>query len=290
MPTPNLTVGLMCALGVISVWSGFLVFSRAGVLGGLTPYDLAALRFGIASLMTLPFAYAWWPRHLSPGKQALLALCGPGAVYSVLMFAGLAKASAAYGGVFSNGSMPIFTTLIVLVLTGTLPGRMQMLATAMIILGGVIVGYRGMASGGADVVLGIGLFLAASAVISLYISLIRRWQITPRQVLAIINIPNAAIYLPIWYFALPSGLAEADLQVVVLQGLFQGMGPGFLALIIFAMMAYHLGPGPTAAFSAAVPATATLLAIPVLGEIPTPMEWAGILTVSVGLALLVRAR
>ena len=58
------------------------------------------------------------------------------------------------------------------------------------------------------------------------------------------------------------------------------------AVILFAVAAAHLGPTPTAGFSASVPATAALLAIPVLGELPGPLEWVGIGTVSAGLALL----
>ncbi|MEM6622140.1 MAG: DMT family transporter [Pseudomonadota bacterium] len=290
MSAPNVTTGLLAAIGVIFVWSGFIVFSRAGVTSGLTAYDVAALRFIVAGALTAPFMLAWWPRDLPLKIQILLALCGPGALYSALMFAGLAEASAAYGGVFANGSLPIFTILIVLATTGALPGRMQLVATAVIVAGGIMVGWRGMSAGGADVAIGVALFLVASAVISAYIIAIKAWSVTPRQALAIVNIPNALIFLPIWWFALPSTMADADTLTVAWQAAFQGLGPGFLALILFAMCAYHLGPAVTAAFSAVVPATAALLAIPVLGEMPTPLEWAGIAVVSAGLGLMVRAR
>lgn len=61
-------------------------------------------------------------------------------------------------------------------------------------------------------------------------------------------------------------------------------------MVCFALAAQHLGPTHTAGFSAAVPATAALLAIPVLSEIPGPLEWAGIALVTLGLLMLVRAR
>lgn len=290
MSQPNVTTGLLAAVGVIFVWSGFIVFSRAGALSGLTPYDIAALRFIVGGALTVPFAIAWWPRHLPFRIQALLAIAGPGAIYSLMMFAGLAEASAAYGGVFSNGSLPIFTLLIMVLLTGTLPGRAEIIATAIIIAGGVIVAWRGLSEGGPDLIRGILLFLTASALISAYITAIKHWSVTPRQILAVVNIPNALIFLPIWALWLPSNLNAVPIDVVLAQAAFQGLGPGFLALILFAMTAYHLGPTPTAAISAAVPATAVLLAIPVLQEIPEPLEWAGIVTVTIGLGLLVRAR
>ena len=290
MSSPNVTTGLLAALGVIFVWSGFIVFSRAGVVSGLTPADVVTLRFAVAGLITLPFALAWWPRHLSLGIQALLTLCGPGFLYSLLMFTGLAKTSAAYGGVFSNGSLPIFTMLLVLAVSGERPSRPHLIATGVIVTGAILLGWRGMAESGPDVVTGVALFLTASAILSVYIWGVRRWQLTPRQALAVVNIPNAVIFLPLWWLALPSTMAEAEPLTVLLQALFQGLGPGFLALILFSMAAYHLGPGPTSAVSDSVPATAALLAIPVLGEVPQPLEWAGIAVVTIGLGMLLRAR
>ena len=153
-----------------------------------------------------------------------------------------------------------------------------------------MVGWRGLHAGGADVAQGLVLFISASALLSVYIWGIGRWSVTPRQALAIINVPNLILFLPLWWFFLPSGLAEAETRDILFQAAFQGVGPGFLAVILFALAAVHLGVTPTAAFSASVPAGAALLAIPVLGEIPTPLEWGGIAMVTLGLAILVFRR
>jgi drug/metabolite transporter (DMT)-like permease len=290
LPQTNLTTGLLAAVAVLAFWSGFIVFSRAGVLDGLTPYDIAGLRFLVAGAMTLPFAWAWWPRALPWRIQILLALVGPGAIYSVLLFLGLAQASAAYGGVFANGALPIFTMLLTLVVVGTQPRVVEILAALVIIAGGVMVAWKGLAAGGQNVALGIALFLGASCLISTYIFLLKRHGVSPTQALTIINVPNTLIYVPIWLLFLPSALGEVPLETVLAQAAFQGVGPGFLAVITFALMAYHLGATPTAAISASVPAAAALLAVPVLGEIPTPLEWAGIGVVSLGLLLMVARR
>ena len=290
MAPPNLTIGLISAVGILVIWPGFIVFSRAGVLGGLTPYDLAALRFLVAGALTLPFAWAWWPRHLPGRVQALLALAGPGALYSIMVFAGLANASAAYGGVFANGALPLFTMVIAMIVAGTRPRGTEVLASLIIIAGGVMVAWRGLGAGGQDVALGIALFLGASCMIAAYIFTLKRYSVSPKQALAVVNVPNTMIFLPLWLLFLPSNLGDVPLQTVLLQAAFQGLGPGFLAVVVFAIMAYHLGATPTAAVSAAVPAAAALLAIPVLGEVPNILEWIGIATVTVGLGLLIRAR
>ena len=290
MPTSNLFVGVASAIAVIFIWSGFIVFSRAGMATSLTAYDIAALRFMVAACLVLPFLKSWWPRNLSVGAQASIALFGPGAIYSILMYLGLGQASAAYGGVFANGSLPLFTALLAYIATRKIPGRFQVIAIVIIICGGALVGYRGMMSGGTDVFSGIMLFLGASAVLSVYVFGLHHWNVTPRQALVLVNLPNALIFLPIWYFLLPSGLAEADTSTILFQAVYQGLGPGFLAVILFTLAAVNLGATPTAGFSASVPAMAALMAIPVLSEIPTTLEWVGIAIVTAGLVLLVVKR
>ena len=290
MAQPSLTKGLLAAIAILIVWSGFIVFSRAGILTGLTPYDVAGLRFLVAGALTLPFAIAWWPRQLSLPVQALLALAGPGAIYSMMMFAGLANASAAYGGVFANGALPLFTMVLAAMVAGTRPGGLQVLGAMIIIAGGVMVAWRGLSVGGQDVTFGIILFIGASAMIATYIFALKHFSVSPKQALAIVNVPNTLVYVPVWLLFLPSTLSEVPLDVVLMQAAFQGLGPGFLAVMIFAAMAFHLGATPTAAVSASVPAAAAMLAIPVLGEVPTPLEWAGIATVTAGLGLVLRNR
>lgn len=275
---------------MLFIWSGFIVFSRAGVTTSLTPADMTGLRFLVAGAITLPFAIRWWPRHLPLHAVALMSLCGPGVIYSMLMYWGLSEASAAYAGVFANGALPVFTAALVAVFAASFPARMQVIGIAVIVAGAVMVGSTGLMQGGKNVAVGIGLFLSASAVLSIYIFGVRHWQITPRQALVLVNVPNALLFIPVWLLFLPSGLADASLSSIVFQAAYQGLGPGFVAVILFALAATHLGPTATAGFSAAVPASAAVLAIPVLGETPGFQEWLGIGVVTIGLSLLIVKR
>ena len=125
MTSQNRALGLASAAAVIVIWSGFIVFSRAGVTTGLTAYDVTALRFMVAGLVSLPFALFAWPRHLPLRAQAMIAFSGPGMVYSLLMYLGLSQASAAYGGVFANGGLPVFTMVIAWLIGRERPNRGQ---------------------------------------------------------------------------------------------------------------------------------------------------------------------
>lgn len=288
--TGNFRIGLASALGVLLIWSSFLVFSRAGVQTTLTPGDITMLRFALAGAITIPFVWRWWPRQLPVWGAALMVLCGPGAVYSMLTFEGLARTSAAHGGVFTNGSLPLFTVLVVLIVTGLLPARAQLLALGVVVAGAVLFAAPGIAHSDGDTASGIMFLLSAAMLLSVYTFCLKYWRITPRQALVMVNVPNALLFLPVWALVLPSGLTQADPSMIIGQALFQALGPGFLAVILFTLSAEHLGPTATAGFSAAVPATAAMLAVPVLGETLSFLEWAGIGVVTVGLLLLVRAR
>lgn len=285
-PQSSKTIGYLCGLGFIAIWSGFIVFARLGVIGNLTPYDVTALRFFVGSVVTLPFVFIYWPKHLSLRQILILAALGPGAIYSVLMYSGLNLSPAAFAGIFANATMPIFTAFFAYIWMGTKLGKNAVIAITIILLGGVAVGYEAMKVADSSKLEGVPYFIIGSIVLAAYVALLNRWKLTAKQTLAIINLPNAIVFLPIWYFFLPSTLSTAGMDEILLQALFQGLGPSFLALIFFTYTIQSLGPTPAAGFAAVVPATAALLAIPVLHETLSLTEWVGVGIVTLGLALL----
>jgi drug/metabolite transporter (DMT)-like permease len=282
------------ALGVVAIWSGFIVFSRLGVTGDLTTYDVTALRFLVGGIITIPFSIFYWPRHLALRKVLFLTVCGPGVLYSQSMYFGLKLSPAAYAGVFANGAIPIFTVFLAFIFLGERLTSKAFAGIAVIFAGGWIVAFNGLTpgggGGGGGTTDGIAYFLAAAFLVAAYINSVRRWKLTPRQTLAIINLPNALVFLPVWYFFLPSSLAAAAWSEIVFQALFQGLGPSFLALVLMTYAVHKLGGTLMAGFAASVPTTAALLAIPVLGENLSLVEWGGVATVTSGLALLLWRR
>jgi len=110
------TKGLLAALVVVICWSGFNIVSRFGSTATFTPFDLAAMRYGVSGTLALPFFLKLvppreWPRH------AVLALVG-GLGYGLLVYSGFAFAPSAHAGVFVNGGIPFWTVVIVAVMAG----------------------------------------------------------------------------------------------------------------------------------------------------------------------------
>src|SRR5438477_9874476 len=47
--------GALYGLAAVSIWSGWIVVARLGLRTSLTPWDIAALRFGVAGFLLLPY-------------------------------------------------------------------------------------------------------------------------------------------------------------------------------------------------------------------------------------------
>src|SRR3954464_7826532 len=47
--------GALYGLAAVSIWAGWIVVARLGLRTALTPWDIAALRFGVAGVLLLPY-------------------------------------------------------------------------------------------------------------------------------------------------------------------------------------------------------------------------------------------
>lgn len=290
----DLWQGTIAAVVMIATWAGFVVFARLGSFQGLTPYDLGLLRFGVSAAVAAPFAYIWWPRHLKIFQIMVLTVVGPGVVYGLLSYQGLSLAPAAYAGVFTNGTMPVITAIYVWLFMGDRFGPRAISGIVLVTAGCVLLGLFDaepqINAKSTDVRLGALLLLLAGAVLSAYVVLARHWRLAPKQALVVIALPNFGLMLPIWLFAGPSGIPDAELTTVIFQALFQGLGPATLAVFCYATIIEKLGSTTTAACSAVVPAVAAIFAIPILGEWPSLIQWSGVVAVSIGLAIFFTRR
>jgi drug/metabolite transporter (DMT)-like permease len=73
--------------------------------------------------------------------------------------------------------------------------------------------------------------------------------------------------------------------MLTLQLLAQGLGAGLVAMLAYSRAAALLGAGRAAFFGAMVPGAASLLAIPILGEVPSALQALGIVSVVLGLLI-----
>ncbi|QUJ77088.1 DMT family transporter [Sulfitobacter albidus] len=288
MPTSPTLTGYLAAWVIVFVWAFWLIVSRVAESSGLTIYDLAALRYGLAACVALPICLIWKPwRGMSLIRTAVIAfILGP--VYILCVFAGFLFAPASHGGIFMNGVLPLFSIGFGLILYGLVPGRRQLIGAGVIAVSAVVLVWEAGQLGLADAWIGDLLFLIGAAFFSVYVVLSERWQIGPLQILWCGTVINAAIYLPIWALWLPSGLAEAPVGPLMLQAVYQGFVPNLMGLLLIAHASRRIGTGNTASILAAVPGMGAVLGALILGERIGGIGIAALVLLTVGLLIAVR--
>lgn len=291
-------LGWFLAVFILFFWSGWIVISRLGVTMTLSVWDITALRFATAGLVMLPFALRWGLAGLS-WKRALWLVVTCGSPYAAATFTGFVFAPAAHGAVLINGTLPLFTLLLGWIAVGLKPGRAQALGVVLVLLGCTAIAGDGLLAPVPDQWKGHLFFVLASLLLAGYMIAARHWGVTTRQVMAVVPLGSALLYLPFYLaFDLPGLLkhtnpADWPWDEVALQAGYQGILVSVLALPIFNKTNLLLGAAATAAFMAAVPSVTLLLAIPLLGEIPTLLAVAGVAVTTLGVLCtvgLIRAR
>ncbi|MHA6644762.1 EamA family transporter [Mesorhizobium sp. A623] len=143
----------------------------------------------------------------------------------------------------------------------------------------------GAAIHGSPSLAGIGALAAAGAMWALYTLLFRRSGLTPIQAASLICIWSAALFLPVYLLFGLSRLDHASMNEIALQVAYQGVLMSGVAIVTFNRAISILGASATTAIIALVPAAASILAIPILGEIPSPAECAAIAVIVIGVLL-----
>jgi drug/metabolite transporter (DMT)-like permease len=283
----NFIRGALYGLGAVSIWAAFIVVSRLGIRTSLTPWDVAAIRFGVAGVLLLPYLMK---KGLALDRLGFLGIAvisiGCGAPMVLLVNAGLIFAPAAHAGALFPGVMPLMVAVLAAVMLRELFTPRKNGGLVLIALGAVVVVWASGGTLGTRQNLGHVLFLCAGLAWAGYTVVMRRARLGGLHAAAIAAVASLVFYVPI-YAALSRGsLFAAPLADVALQALVQGVLTAIVALLLYGRMVAILGATTAAGFVALTPAATALLAIPVLGEWPSTIDWIAIAAISVGVYLL----
>lgn len=274
--------GYLAALGTVAIWTGFILVSRLGGKSALTPYDILALRLGTAALLLALFAgrlpgHAW----RDPRLWALAAIGGVG--YGVLVYSGFKSVPAAHGAILLPGLQPFLIAIIAWWIAGERPSPARTAGYGAI-AGGIALTAAPVLSGqwSADMLAGDGLILASSVTWAVFSVLAKRWRFDPWLLTRFVAIGSAALFLPVYVLALPKALAAVPFSTLLVQGLYQGIGPTILAMLLYLKAVEALGPARVGALIALVPVLAGIAAVPLLAEPLTVWLGGGLLAVSLG--------
>ena len=278
---PSALLGMSLAAGVVCIWSGFIIATRAGGLSPLTAWDLAALRFTVSGLILIPVWFSR-PRDLRPSlmQSVVLSIFG-GLGYALITYWGFKSAPATHAAILLPGLMPFLVAALAWAWLDERPSRARWIGLGFTALGIASLSVETFGAGSVSV-WGDAAIVTGSLMWSAYTVLLRLWRIDPWAGAGAVTLVSAVVYLPLYAMGLPSGMATASWGDIVLQAVYQGLMAAIIAMVLYIRGVAVLGAGRMGMAMALIPAISGMAAVPILGETLSPWVAVGLALVSLG--------
>ena len=264
---------------------------------GIDPLSLGSARIVVGGLALAVVAAARrHPGRPAPGMRAVgdrkgtivTLLVGAGGVvaYQPAFFLGTERNGVAVGTLVALGSAPLMTGLLAWMLERRFPGIRWSVATAVAVLGLVLLGGGGIPGAGADAV-GLAGSLAAGVSYAVYAVMSKRlldagW--TGASAMGAVFGTGALVSLALllttdirWLLTGPGALAT----------LWLGLATVCVAYLLYAAGLRSLSAASVSTLTLAEPLTAAILGLLVLGEMLTAPSWMGLTAIALGILILV---
>jgi drug/metabolite transporter (DMT)-like permease len=292
MPTlPKPLAGALLGLVAASAWGANQVFAGLGVGAGLTPLDIAALRFGTAALLLAPVAFGGAFARVGLVRSLIIAsLVGP--LFFLLNVGGYGFAPLAHGALILPSTFIVAGILLAALMNGDRPSVARIAGAGVIVAGLGIVTVSGAAApdqGSGPVWVGDLMFLAAGLLWAFATQLGPRWGLKPLDIAAVVAVLSALFLLPVWLVTGgPASVAAVAPSVLAGQMLVHGVLAGVIAIVAFTRSVQLLGPSRAAVFPALVPGIALLLGAFLTAALPHAAQLVGLAVVMAGATLALR--
>jgi drug/metabolite transporter (DMT)-like permease len=285
-------LGVGCGLGAALFWALGFVATRHGLKVGFTPADLMMHRFLWSGIAFLPLVVRaglgdlygiGWGRGL-----ALMVLGGP--VMSIISYTGFLFVPLGHGSVIQPSCATLGGIFLAAVLLRERISFSRFCGAVVIVAGLVVIGGDSIGHIGPSGVQGDLIFVLTGFMFAGFATLVRYWRISAFSAAAVISVLSLSLF-PLYVASGGLGrVAALGLGENALQALGQGVlaGPG--ALYLFAFSIQRLGVARAAIVPAIVPALTVLAGWMLLGEPPTSLQVAGLVTVLCGFYLAQRQR
>jgi len=285
-------MGIAVGLVAASIGALYTVFARWGMARGLSTPDLTVLRFGVAGILMLPVLILALRRDRTQFSRLwrvwLLVALLAGTPFGLLMFGALQFAPASHAAVFPFTAMSVMGMILgALVLKDRMTLR-RVAGIAVVLTGLVLVSGVEASSLTLRASIGDAMFLLAGTLWAGFGIVLRKHRLDPLLATAVISISALLTYVPAYlWFTGGASLMQAAPFVVWTEVLVQGVIAGAGTLYTYSKMVALLGPSRAAVFPALAPGLAALMAWPVLGHVPAPLEALGLCVVMAGLIIAV---
>ncbi|MEW5718348.1 MAG: DMT family transporter [Chloroflexota bacterium] len=290
MPSRALSPYLVLCIGILAVSSAaiLITFARAE---GVPAVSIAALRLTFASVALAPFVWTRargeWAR-LAPRDFALALMSGVAlALHFAFWISSLDYTSVMSSVVFVSTN-PLFVGLASVLLLRESLHRGMIVGIVIAGIGGALIGFSDLGAAGAESLLGDALALAGAIAVSGYL-LIGRQLRKQLSLLAYIGLvyTTAALVLLALAIALGANLLGYSLAGYLLIALLAA-GPQLIGHTSYNWALKYVSATFVTVTLLAEPIGATLLAIPILAQVPSPIKLIGGALILVGIYFAAR--
>jgi len=271
------------AAGVLAMalFSANFAASGHGLRAGLSAVDLVLLRYTVVGPFFLLLLCRIGLGGLSPGRAAVLTLLA-GAPYYLLTAGALEFAPATHAAILNPGGTMLAAPLLGWLILRERPEVGVRVGIPILAAGLLMIGGTGLLEGGGRAWIGDLLLLWSGANWALYGVMMRRWGVSGLRAAAIIGAFSLG-WAPLHLLAFGVARIAAAPGEAVIQGVYQGLVAGGLAVVLYSRAVALLGPARGALLPPIVPAFGVFWAWVLLGETITPLQVAGMATVIGGM-------
>ncbi|WP_373945201.1 DMT family transporter [Vibrio chagasii] len=282
-------LGYLSITVTLLIWASFFLSLKGGANSNLTPADIALTRFFIPVLVLLPLV--WKARNIVtavPKRYLLGMFIGSGLPYLLVAGTAMQFVPVSHGSALVPGTLPLFVTGIAVLFFKQPLSRHRVAGLAMVLLGIMLFLGSSLSSFNFEYTKGHLLFLCGSLMWAIFTISARVANLDALVSAGFISLCSTLLLLLLIVTGtLPSHLADTPIAQwpfaeLVVHSAVQGVGAGLIAAFTYLYAVKTLGAERSAAFGSATPAIATLLAIPLFGEIPDTLTWLALGSICIG--------
>ena len=275
--------GSLYGLAAVGIWASWIVTVRLGIRTSLQPWDIVAIRFGVAGLILLPYLLKKGLAVERLGWMGLAAIMlGGGAPLVLVSYGGLLFAPAAHAASLFTALIPLYVAIVAAVVLGEAFTVARRIGLVFIVTGvlGIVWGAGGTIGSRQNI--GHAMFIGAGMLWAGYIVAMRKANLDGLHAAAIAAVGSLITYVPVHAIVFGTRLLNAPWRDLALQAFVHGILVAVISFLCIGHAVRILGASNGSAFAALAPAITAILAIPVLGEWPAPRDWIAMLLISGG--------
>jgi len=278
--------GYAMAISFVLIWTGWIVATRYGIQSSITPVGIVILRFCVAALFFLPW---YWrkgilPKGVDRRLLFIMVFCA-GVPYVLIVTAGMGFAPAADIGALLPGTVPLFVAVLGWFVLKEVFEPSRILGFVFIACGIVLIAGSAVVFAADGAWRGHLLFLFGAFLWSIFTHAFKQTGLGSFQAAGLIAFWSLSIVIPLAVLTGGGGLLSMSWQELGFQIITQGVVGGILSIVAFGAAVANLGATKAAAFASLVPVLVALLAVPVLGEVPSWQTGLAIGVITLGVIL-----